>query len=407
MMLRNLLIVGCALAVSATAQGAARPAPKTWKQDRILITFWCPPPATDDALATVAAEGYNLTWTPESGLDVAGKHGLKAMLQDDLLVPATLDKPELRAKLDALIGRVKSNPALDAYFLRDEPGAADFAGLGKLVAYLRERDPAHLAFINLFPTYANNEQLGTKGDTETAYREYLRRFVKTVKPGLISYDHYHFMKTHDGKEYFLNLSMIREAALAAHVPFMNIIQACTIEKSWRLTNPDEMRWLVYTTLAYGARAINYFLYWGPPEYGGLYQNGKKIPLADSVAVLNQEIGALSAELMKLDTLSVYHAGWLPLGAQAVPETSPVQFDGPGEFVLGLFGKAGRESAFMVVNRSYTNAAEARLHLGGGFGRLQEFDRASRRWTPFPAANAHHDFAVALKPGDGRLFRMVR
>ena len=91
-----------------------------------------------------------------------------------------------------LIARVRHHPALYDYFITDEPSAANFPALGKLVAYLRERDPAHLAYINLFPTYANNEQLGTKGDTVTAYREHLRQYVDIVKPGLISYDHYQF-----------------------------------------------------------------------------------------------------------------------------------------------------------------------------------------------------------------------
>ena len=63
-----------------------------------------------------------------------------------------------------------------SYFITDEPSASAFPALGKLVAYLRQRDPAHLAYINLFPTYANNEQLGTKGDTVTAYREHLRQY---------------------------------------------------------------------------------------------------------------------------------------------------------------------------------------------------------------------------------------
>lgn len=65
-----------------------------------------------------------------------------------------------------------SRPALYRCFITDEPGAAAFPGLGKLVDYLRRRDPAHLAYVNLFPTYANNAQLGTKGDTVRASRPY-------------------------------------------------------------------------------------------------------------------------------------------------------------------------------------------------------------------------------------------
>lgn len=57
----------------------AKPAakPVSWKQKDFFITFWCPPPANDQALAAVAAEHFNLTWVPAEGLDVAAKHGLR------------------------------------------------------------------------------------------------------------------------------------------------------------------------------------------------------------------------------------------------------------------------------------------------------------------------------------------
>lgn len=393
------LVMLCTLSALGAAPAAK---PKPWTLDRILVTFWCPPPATDENLAAVAREGYNLTWTPAEGLDVAQRHGLKAMLQDPLLAPATLDSAEQKAKLDALIDRVKGHPALEAYFITDEPSASAFAGLGRLVAYLREKDPAHFAYINLFPTYASNEQLGTKGDVQTAYRAYLRQFVDVVKPALISYDHYHFFKTGDGEQYFLNLGMVRRAALDAHLPFLNIVQACTIEKVWRLVNANELRWLTYTTLAYGARGISYFLYWGPVEYGGLYQDGKKMALADSVAALAHEVDALSPALMQLDTLGVYHTDPVPLGAEATPPDCPVQMVGSGEFVLGLFGSRGRPSAFMVVNRRYDAASVATLRLPQGARRVEEYDRTGKRWIA--AKLDAGTLEVQLAPGDGRLFR---
>ncbi|MHB8901831.1 MAG: hypothetical protein ACYC6Y_24005 [Thermoguttaceae bacterium] len=80
------------------------------------------------------------------------------------------------------------------YYITDELRAAAFPPLGKLVDHLRRLDPAHLAYINLFPTYANNQQLGTTGDTVTACREHLRQYVDVVKPSLISYDHYQFAR---------------------------------------------------------------------------------------------------------------------------------------------------------------------------------------------------------------------
>ncbi|MBE0536918.1 MAG: hypothetical protein IH624_14735 [Phycisphaerae bacterium] len=399
-----------------------------WKQDRFLITFWCPPPATDEALARVAAEHYNLTWVGEEGLDAAQRHGLRAMLTSGLLDPAALDDAGRRAQLDALIERVKGHAALEAYYIVDEPGAQAFAGLGRLVAYLRERDPKRLAYINLFPTYANEQQLGVTAAAAVrgreacpthlagvgpdnavvlAYREHLLQFVDIVKPDLISYDHYHFFREGDGPQYFLNMALIREAAMMSGKPWLNIIQASTLEKVWRLPNAAEMRWLVFTTMASGGRGISYFTYWGPEAYGGLYQDGKAAPLAAVVAGINAEIENFGPALVKLDSLGVYHTEPLPLGTEGVPADAPVQIVSEGEFVLGLFGRDERVSAFMVVNRSYSKTAEAVLKLKLGDGTLEELDRASGKWIKASAAGPDENVKVVLPPGDGRLFRKKR
>jgi hypothetical protein len=345
------------------------------------------------------------------------------MLQDGLLNPKSLDDPQAKSKLDALIDKVKNHPALEAYYIIDEPGAGAFEALGKLVAYLRERDPAHFAYINLYPTYANEQQLGVDGSnlprevvgyptdfagvntsdrTVRAYQEHLNRFVSTIKPELISYDHYHFCKTGDGKQYFLNLGLIRSAALEAKVPFLNIIQACTIEQSWRMVNANELRWLVYTTLAYGGRGISYFLHWGPASYGGLYQDGKRMPLADSVAALNVEIEALSPVLMKLDSLGAYNTDPLPYGAQAIPEDAPVKVTG-GDFVLGLLGNGGKVNSFMVVNRNYKRTAAARVTLPVEVKSLREYSRSAKSWKAYAKPGKNGIVTISLEPGDGRLF----
>jgi hypothetical protein len=418
----------CAFVRSETSATAAG-----WTQKQFLVTFWCPPPATDENLARVAAEGFNLTWTPAEGLDVAARHGLRAMLTSDLLNPATLDNAAKRSELDALIDRVKNHPAMEAYFLTDEPGAGAFPGLGKLVAHLRERDPAHLAYINLFPTYANAEQLGVSADaaerarvsyptnfagvgaddkTVLRYREHLRQFLVTVQPDLLSYDHYHFLKgadgrEKDGKEYFLNLGMIRRAALDANRPFLNIIQADTIEKSWRLPNANEMRWLVFTTMAYGGRGISYFTYWGPPAYNGLYVDGKPMPLLGPVAALNHEIVKLGPALMELDSVGVYHTAPLPYGGEAVPAQAPVQIKSDGEFVLGLFGKGSRPTAFMIVSRNYKQETEATVTVAIPGRKLQELDRTTGKWVRHQTLSGKRAVNIKLAPGDGRLFRVSK
>lgn len=433
--MRSFNLLALVLLAAATGNAIAEP-PKPnshWQQKQFLISFWIAPPATDEHLARVAAEGYNLTWVPLEGLDVAQRHGLRAMLTSELLRPETLDDPAKRAELDAFIEKVKSHPALEVYFITDEPSAGAFAGLGKLVAYLRERDPQHLAYINLFPTYANEKQLGvsvadaTKAKVtvpETAvgvkaddavvlrYLEHLRQYVETVKPDLISYDHYHFFKNadgsdKDGKEYFLNLGLIRKAALDAGKPFLNIIQADTIIESWRMPKANEERWLAFTTLAYGGRGIAYFTYWGPKAYGGLYQDGVAAPLAKDVAALNHEIAKFGVELMKLDSLGAYQTEPVPYGGEAVPADCSVQFEKPGEFVLGVFGNEGKASSFMVVNRNYRQEATAHVKVRIPGSALEELDRTTGGWKPFEKLDGQRTVEVKLAAGDGRLFRVAK
>lgn len=196
-------------------------------------------------------------WANRPGdLDIYHRHRLRALYS--IGVP-DLDNPAQAKALDATIEQVRNHPALFRYHLADEPGIGAFPRLGRLVAYLRQRDPGRLAYINLFPTYASTEQLGTKGDTVTAYREYLRQFLEVVKPGLIGYDHYHFKKSSDGDQYFLNLTLVREATLKAGLLFLNIIQACDSPSAgWRGPSEHEIRWLVHTSLACGAQGISHF-----------------------------------------------------------------------------------------------------------------------------------------------------
>ena len=147
--------------LSPNLSGAPAPLSGGWKQKEFIITFWCPPPATDEALARAAAEGFNLTWVPAEGLDVAARHHLRAMLTSDLLKPEVLADPGKRAQLDALIERVKRHPALEAYFLTDEPGSGAFPGLGKLVAYLRARERPISLTSTSSPPMPTNSSLGS------------------------------------------------------------------------------------------------------------------------------------------------------------------------------------------------------------------------------------------------------
>jgi hypothetical protein len=397
-----------ALLAALTTCLAADPAPVgAWKIGTPVVTYWAGPPMTDATAKQMAEGGFNLVWcSTEKELDTAHRHRLRGLLTDGLLAPATLDDPKRREQLDTLIARVRQHPALYTYHIIDEPNAAQFPALGRLVAYLRERDPAHLAYINLFPTYASNEQLGTKGDVITAYREHLRLFVEQVKPALISYDHYQFELNGDKDQYFLNLALIRRAAQDAGLPFLNIVQACTwAPEQMRIPNTNELRFLVFTTLAYGAPAISYYVYAHPGHHGSIANlDGTPGPLYHALKTYNREFVAIAKELQPLRSLAVHHTALRERGCEPLPADAPFRLkqatsaDHPRGLLLGSFGAKDKPSHVVVVNLDYTTSVNTVLV---GPSELEIFDTKSGQWKPHRASEAE----LNLLPGEGKLVRV--
>lgn len=368
----------------------------------------------------LAAGGWNLGWTKDvSDLDLYHRHGIRVML---VINTPNVDDPAQAKALDATIASVKDHPAMYAYYLVDEPGAGAFPALGKLVAYLRQRDPAHLAYINLLPTYASDGQLQVSDDaaekakvgypqdfagintddkTSLRYVEHVRQFVSVVKPDLISYDHYHFLKNSDGNQYFLNLGLIRTAALDAKKPFMNIIQTCdSPSEGWRGPQEHELRWLTYTSLAYGAQAISHFRYdigvWKDPSTAET-----PLPLYWALTQINREFVAIAGELQPLRSLAAYHCGTVPLGGQALPDKARFAPENRSqEVLLGYFGKSGRQPTHVVmVNLDYKNAMTTTLV---GPAAMEVFQSATKTWV---AGSSR--MKLDLQPGGGALVRLIR
>jgi len=409
-MIKSVYILCLALFAHSPCMHAAEADPKTsWQVGVPIVTYWCGPSLTDAVAQQMVEGGFNLVWCrDEKELDVAHRYGLRGQLRNGLLTPASLDDPKRRDQLDALIARVGKHPALYAYHLIDEPDASQFPALGRLVAYLRQRDPAHLAYINLFPTYANNKQLGTQGDVVTAYKEHLRRYVDQVKPALISYDHYQFRLNSDSNQYFLNLAMIRRAAMDAGVPFLNIVQACTwAPTAMRVPNANELRYLVYSTLAYGAEGISYYVYACANHHGSLVGlDGTPGPLYNALKSYNREFLAIATELQPLRSLGVYHTSMREPGCEPLPTDPPFRLDpskspvGPRGLLLGLFGTKDKPTHVVVVNLDYTANVTTPLI---GPGTLESFNATTAKWTPAKKAAIE----LTLPPGGGKLVRIAR
>ena len=378
-----------------------------WEIGAPIVTYWCGPTLTDAVAEQMVQGGFNLVWCSEQELDVAQRHGLRAQLRHDLLHPTTLEDETRRVELDRLIERVRRHPALYCYHVGDEPSVLQFPAVGKMVKYLAERDPSHMAYVNLFPTYASSGQLATSGDMVTAYDQYLTEYCKVVKPALISYDHYQFMRESDRKDYFLNLAMIGRAAQTAQVPFMNIVQASSWDPLVRVPNVDEVRYLVFTTVAYGAEGISYYIYCCVNHDGGIARpDGTPTELYHALKIYNPMFTAIAKQLQPLRSLGVYHTTLREPGCEALPSAAVFRVEGGKTgpeargFLLGMFGAGDRATHVVVVNLDYASRDVATVI---GPGALEVFDAERGQWGARKESRVELNFA----PGGGTLVRWGR
>ena len=391
--------------------GAPGPAFSAWTVGTPIVTYYGGPgrdiPQTDVTAAQLAEGGWNLVWArTQAELTAAQAHGLRAMWT------GPLD--------DATVESIRDNPALYSYYVVDEPNASQFADLAATVSRLRALDPDHVAYLNLFPNYATPEQLGISGSSEP-YVEHLKRYMSTVHPSLLSYDHYQFNVGSDLPYYFQNLAIISHAAKQAGVPFVNIVQACSWYTWVRVPTGNELRFLYTTSLAYGAQGISQFVYYGAnvlPEGGGMaLVDGTTTTLYDTAKTLNREFVAIAKEVQSMRHIGAYHLGDLPWGSGATDGSSPLRLPGTSPFtisgisdtdykqnapvrgaVLGLWGPndlLADATRALVVNLDYSSALDTRVT---GPGDLSVFDPATGKWN----LQAHAWADVRLLPGGGVL-----
>jgi hypothetical protein len=424
--MRNILLLGAAMVFAAGLAGA-------WDMGDPIVTYWAgpgfpgDPKLTDASLKQLKEAGFNLTWatTPEE-LDIAQRNGFRVLYcNGDINNPAALTDPAAAAKLKVAVDAVKAHPALSQYFITDEPPATKFAQWAGLKALVNKADPAHSCYLNLLPTYASNNQLGVKGEIIHAYADHLRLFAQIFQPDMLSYDHYQFNNSNDTPNYFLNLSMIRDSAAAQGIPFMNIVQGCTwvpgsaaSPSAPRIPKPNELRYLVYTSAAYGARAISYYVYSHAGHEGTIVGlDGKPSENYFALKTLNREFVAIAKELTPLRFVGAYHNGTQSPGVTpycdaAVLKLSP---DMPAkELVAGQrltdtvlvsrFDRPGATapdgSCFLVVNLDYKAPRTVTVTVPLS---IERFDALGAKWGPAQGESVKLD----LLPGGGALLRIKK
>jgi hypothetical protein len=370
-------------------------------QDRFAIGFWVDPPAGDDmeyryreiaeASFTVVLGGFGAA-TPETvqrQIALCERYDLKALVAMAGLPPAAL--PE--------------SPAVWGYMLRDEPNVDDFPQLRQTVDVIRAARPGRLAYINLYPNYANEEQLGVP-----TYDEHVARFVEEIGVDVLSMDHYPAMKPNlDGRgAYCENLETMRRHSVAAKIPFWNFFNTMPFGPH---DDPTEaqLRWQIFTSLAYGAKGVLYFCYWTPkgdefPRGGAIITaEGRRTRHYEQAKRINAAVKSLGTTLMSLTSTAVIR---IAAGADPAPflAGSPLQSLTPGDYLIGTFGHADGRRAVLLNNYSFAYTAWPTVTFDAEPDQVREVSPATgEEIAVVDDSPAMPGLQLSLDAGEGRLF----
>lgn len=384
--------------------------------DEFLITHWYgPSELTKEKFAEVAEANFTVVTVHDKTvednkkiLDLAQACGMKVHILDPRVWQNKPGQADIHAKLDGAIADYSKHPALWGYCVGDEPDSSQFDLYADITQYLLEHDPEHIPFSNLLPTYANATQLGSP-----SYEKHVDDFLRIVKPRILSYDHYALMRgTPDRPDYFLNLEIIRRQAIRHKTPFSTTPMSLP-HLGYRDPSEGELRWQVFTSLAYGARGVMYFTYttppWGydfEPHNALIGVDGKPDRKYYEVKQINGELLKLAPTLMKLNSTAVYHTAPVPDGAKPMPKNGLVKSIAGDEFVLGEFKSEDGRRYAMLVNRDFRKSARARVAFSRNV-QLREVSRQTGRLRSLPVVEDGGEWVWRAKfaAGDGKLIRI--
>jgi hypothetical protein len=384
---------------------------------------------------------YNLIWSDED-LTMTGAQalGLRVLYNDPVFYQFQsndLANPPNKSIIDSRIAHLNSTvtsngvtvpqfPAFFGYFLGDEYPATNFPAMGELAAYLKTADPNHASYANIsgLPGEITSESQMTN------YQSYLSQFLTIVHPSFFSYDYYQLINNFSGTTYIgpddlngylMNLGMVSTGAHQSGIPFMNVVQAFRYNAGVRTPNSNELQYLVYSTLAYGAQGICYYT-WdngdytaplpGQPYYDGDTNVGAIEPLSwnplipsdvyTELTPLNQQFVAIATQLQSLNWIGTYLLGYSnssrsgflgPPGTAPPPTNAPFRISGLTNnlkyvsyapikgVLLGIFGSTSNSLTnaqyALVQNVDYTTN---HIYVVNGPGVLAVFNPSTGTWT---------------------------
>lgn len=262
----------------------------------------------------------------------------------------------------------------------DEPNREQFSTIAASYKNFKKQFPNKIFYVNMLAMYATskfiygtpNEEGGERIPSKEEYIKFVYDYLQIVDPPFISYDFYPCLNEFPSIEndYFVQMSIIRKAALQYNIPFWTFVQTCSFKHNvTRIPTKADINWQVNTSLAYGAKGIQYFTLWAPfninndpsiGEYftGGILSNsGNKNQEFQYVKDINKHIAVIDHILMKCISIGIMQTGSSPApipSEDLVTESRGIfKISSTQGLLVGCFDYQGKE-VYYIINNCLSN-----------------------------------------------------
>lgn len=397
-----LLTVGsCAVLAAAflpRASAAEQTSTVDFDENIMLSVFWPPTPdyINDEQYQLMADAGIN--WVLGAGeetlatpanqkkmLELCEKYGMHLILNDGDFGSKLVGKSE--SYVAKRVNKYTSYSSLGGFYILDEPYNAN----GYVEAYLnlKKAFPDGYMHLNFLPSgvYATTEQ----------YQAQMNDWCRLCAAGgypvdYLIYDRYPFglqAGSMDRNGFYTNLRAVHDVGLENGVRTGTYIQTVKQSVSFRRPTASEIRYEMYSALAFGFKQLSFFTWFTPVNRSEPFEDGIISPEGvpnehyEAISTINHEILAIGSTLVKCEALEVYLNGRDTYGQPSIPEDFFAQPDSKSQSYTVSFLKhkeTGR-NYLMVVNNNFSRASEVDLTLDAKITSLSEVSRTDGSLQP--------------------------
>ncbi|MBQ8295421.1 MAG: hypothetical protein IJX87_03195 [Clostridia bacterium] len=321
----------------------------------------------------------------ERSLALAEKYGIMLFIKDSYLFTLNLKEKQPPLEKEKFAARVKAyqdHPAFAGLVGRDEPFGHELPAVEAVQQRFNEvfAGTKKGLYMNSHgyqcpqPWLSGGPEYVLKEDWSVPY--FMDRYLHATRGSqFFSYDTYPFCYE-DGRvreRYIENLQLVRDKMMDAKKPFWSFVQSGGYydeDPNWFVPTKGGLTWNVTTSLAYGAKGIQYFPYAHPSEFEKpesgipslIGRRGEKTDRWYYAKEINAHIKAVQHILMHSCQVCVVANGDSPC---PIPKTETafrelIALSGDDSLV-GCFDHNGK-TVLYVVNNSVDKSAEITLEF---------------------------------------------